>query len=475
MRTIAISVVGSALAVASAQADPPPPTNFTYGISVGPFEDPHTYFDSFVVGTQSMTEVWSNFGGLVLYSGVPETVRGNFDGGVTLSGKPLSFVLGSDAGPTGTFDIWRRNNYFTPTPPAPPVFRIDTAANTAAFDTLNVQISNGTLTVGGSAVVTAATAPTVLGGQGFAQLVGGALAIPSTTASTSSSTGALTVAGGLGVASDSFINGVRVGKGGGVGPLVRKYSTALGDHALEVNTYGTHNTVVGSGSLQANTTGSYNTAFGSDVLTENTTGYNNTATGGSALQKNLTGYWNSAYGYQALSVNTEGASNAAFGGASLSKNTTGIWNTGMGTSTLRDNTTGSESSAVGCAALIFNTTGAKNTATGAWALAYNNVGQSNVGLGWSAGRYQADGTTELTDAEHSIYIGAGSKGLSNADDNSIVIGDSAVGEGANTTVIGNENTTSTRLFGETKVEALRVSGKVILEEPQGDISMGIYE
>jgi hypothetical protein len=132
----------------------------------------------------------------------------------------------------------------------------------------------------------------------------------------------------------------------------------------------------------------------------------------------------------------------------------------MGASSLGGNTAGSEGTAVGCAALLSNSTGVKNTAMGAFALNGNSVGQSNIALGWSAGRYQADGTTPLADPENSIYIGAGSRGFSNDDTNSIVIGDSAIGEGANTTVIGNISTTSTRLFGETKVGALSASGTV---------------
>ena len=163
------------------------------------------------------------------------------------------------------------------------------------------------------------------------------------TAATSSANGALTVAGGLGVAKDSYINGVRVGKGAG-----------------NVN---------------------YTTA--------------NTALGNEALQVNVSGGWNTATGNQALYSNTTGSSNASFGYQSLY---------------------------------------------------YNNSGGSNVAVGSMAGKFQSNGGA-LTDPENSIYIGAGAKGHDNDDSNSIVIGSNAIGEGPNTTVIGNSGTTKTRLFG----------------------------
>jgi len=72
-----------------------------------------------------------------------------------------------------------------------------------------------------------------------------------------------------------------------------------------------------------------------------------------------------------------------------------------------------------------------------------------VGMGYQAGRYQADGATALTDPEYSIYIGTNARGKDNADENSVVIGgNTPIGLGANTTVIGTSATTLTRLFGD---------------------------
>ena len=132
----------------------------------------------------------------------------------------------------------------------------------------------------------------------------------------------------------------------------------------------------------------------------------------------------------------------------------------------------------------------------------------NVFLGASAGKFQANGTTSLSTTNRSIYIGANSRGSSNLDDNSIVIGANAIGQGANTTVLGNSLTEKTSVFGQTtltnnpwKTRIVTVSpladptpatndsggnalvvdghtvlnGKVIISVPQGDISMGIYQ
>ena len=59
--------------------------------------------------------------------------------------------------------------------------------------------------------------------------------------------------------------------------------------------------------------------------------------------------------------------------------------------------------------------------------------------------------------------------------NSIVIGHEAVGKGSNTTVLGNSQTVSTYIHGETELESLKVIGQIIIQTPQGDISMGVYQ
>lgn len=108
--------------------------------------------------------------------------------------------------------------------------------------------------------------------------------IANTTAATSSSTGALTVMGGIGVAKDSYFNGVRVGRGNG------SDSTLVGNSALQNNTGGYRNSAFGSSSLSSNTTGSQNTAFGNSALGANLTGSNNVAIGHNSGTYSSSGY-----------------------------------------------------------------------------------------------------------------------------------------------------------------------------------------
>jgi hypothetical protein len=332
----------------------------------------------------------------------------------------------------------------------------------------------------------------------------GAMNIASPTASTSSSTGALTIAGGIGVGKDSYFNGVCIGRGAGntIG------NTALGAFTLNANTTGFYNSATGYRALYCNTTGRYNSATGSDTLMINTTGSGNSATGSNVLYFNTTGSYNSATGFTALRSNTTGNFNSATGTNALCFNTTGNYNSATGSDALTRNTTGSYNSATGSSALYRNTTGSNNVGFGNEAGLGNATGILNVFLGASAGKFQANGTTSLGTTNRSIYIGANSRGSGNLDDNSIVIGADAIGQGANTTVLGNSLTEKTSVFGQTtltnnpwKTRIVTVSpladptpatndsdgnalvvdghtvlnGKVIISVPQGDISMGIYQ
>ena len=219
----------------------------------------------------------------------------------------------------------------------------------------------------------------------------GVLSVPSTTASTSSTTGAVIVAGGVGIAKDSFINGHRIGQG----LLQDTTNLAVGANALQATTAGgILNTAIGSGCGSAITSGNKNTLLGYAVGTLVTTGVGNCSIGYSSLKENTVGNYNTAMGYGAL------------------QNTTADFNT-----------------AVGLEALFYITTGALNTA-----------------IGRQAGCFQADGTTALTTANNSVYLGRDTRGTQ-SDSNSVVIGYQAIGLGANTTVIGTSSTTETKLFG----------------------------
>ena len=138
----------------------------------------------------------------------------------------------------------------------------------------------------------------------------------------------------------------------------------------------------------------------------------------------------------------------AFGVSAGRSNTTGVSNSNFGLSTGRYNTTGGYNSNFGVNAGYSNTTGGYNSNFGVNAGYSNTTGGSNVYLGYNAGRYHADGTTSLTNPENSIYLGYGARGKDNNDVNSIVIAYNGIGLGANTTVLGNNSTTLTRLYGD---------------------------
>lgn len=214
----------------------------------------------------------------------------------------------------------------------------------------------------------------------------------STTASTSSTTGALIVAGGAGIANDAYINSLRVGKG---------------------NSGIVHNTVLG-------------------------------ITAGRVLNSSSNG--NTLIGYQVGYFLTSGTLNVALGKDSLAALTSGSGNFGLGSRAVFTNSTGNHNVAVGTEALEFATNGL-NTAIGGFAGKNLAAVSYNTAIGFEAARYHADGSTALTGAQSSTYIGSRCRGKNNSDSNSTVIGADAIGDGANTTVLGTSSTTQTKLHG----------------------------
>jgi hypothetical protein len=190
----------------------------------------------------------------------------------------------------------------------------------------------------------------------------------------------------------------------------------------------------GAGNLTG--TGSQNAANGLAALYSNTTGYNNAANGLAALYSNTTGYANAANGYQALYFNTTGYNNTANGLRALFSNTTGYNNT-----------------ANGFQALYFNTTGSNNAANGLQALFSNTTGGNNTANGFQAGRYIADGVTPNQTSSSSVYEGYEAFPLASGDTNENVIGNGAVGNGSNTTTLGNTATVGTWLNGTQHITA----------------------
>lgn len=415
-------------------------------------------------------------GGLYLQALSAESSLAAVDGGITVQGAPITMLLSNgDGSSLGNFDVWKLSDYGL----SSPLFSINGTTGATTFTGSNVAINSGSLSVGGSAVLTAASAPSFLNGQNVVRLSsGGDLVLSSTTASTGSTVGALTVAGGIGVALDSYINGLRIGRGPG-NAIASTGNTVLGVEAMLSNVDGTGNVAVGRNSLKAATSASYSTAIGYGSLQSQVSGNGNTAVGYNSLTASTTGTGNTATGHRALAASVTGSSNSAFGSSTLVSTSSGSANSAFGTSSMVANSTGAANSAFGMATLVSNTTGQNNVAIGYHASGYNTTGSSNVAIGYGAGRKAANQSNLINDS-NSIYIGSESRGGANTNVNSIVIGTAAKGAGSNTTVIGNDDTEATYLKGETNADSLKVTGKtelsgqVILSEPQGDISMGIY-
>jgi hypothetical protein len=66
----------------------------------------------------------------------------------------------------------------------------------------------------------------------------------------------------------------------------------------------------------------------------------------------------------------------------------------------------------------------------------------------------------MTGSTASVFLGHNTRGNGNSQSNQIVIGDSAVGNGSNTTTIGNSSTTGTYLAG-TATSILSVAGDTV--------------
>ena len=234
----------------------------------------------------------------------------------------------------------------------------------------------------------------------------------------------LTIAAGSGVTSGAGANlilnpGEQAVTGG------RGIVLIDGLNAGKSKSSGTNNTVFGAGALAAITTGSSNTAIGSLALAANTVASHCIAIGYQALQLNISGENNLAAGYQSLRVNNSGNSNTAFGYATLLSSVSASGNVAVGTFSLYSMNGGSYNTAVGFAAIGDSTTGSYNVAIGNSAGSGHTTGANNTLVGSSSA------------------MGTGNGAASN----SIVIGANAIGNGSNTTTIGNTSTTKTYLYG----------------------------
>ena len=203
--------------------------------------------------------------------------------------------------------------------------------------------------------------------------------------------------------------------------------------------------------------GIFNTVVGEDAYTADTAGSKNTVMGWSASKLSETGGMNTAIGSQSLSSNIAGDNNTAIGQGALFA-TTGDENTAVGSSALGGIVGGTGNVGVGRSALNKNVTGSDTTTVGTFSGLY----------------YGPTGFNFNVPGDDGILIGANIRAGANGATNEIIIGTNAVGNGSNTTTIGNASTTDTFLAGNVDMATVKITGgvpgaaKVLTSDADGD-------
>lgn len=210
-------------------------------------------------------------------------------------------------------------------------------------------------------------------------------------------------------------------------------NTVLGHNALRWNVAGYQNVAIGAESLQFCTTGKRNIAVGSACLHALTTGNNNTGVGDSCLQYLTVGLNNIAVGKNAMYSAITACENTAIGCNSLGSLTVGYKNVAVGMYSLQNAVTTVDATCVGYRAGQ-GATGSRLTAFGSVAGAYVTFGDANTCIGIGTG---AKDTNRLTTASYNTFLGYNAtKSSTTQHDYLTVIGANAVGDRANSIVLG---------------------------------------
>ena len=157
-----------------------------------------------------------------------------------------------------------------------------------------------------------------------------------------------------------------------------------------------------------------------------------------------------AVGENAARTITTGQGYVAVGSGAMESAGTGNFNVAVGLLALRQ-TTGQRNVGIGASVFDSKTSGDFNVGIGSNALVNMATGSSNIAIGFNSAALQNDGSTEVTNVENGVYIGASVR-ATQAASNEIAIGDQAEGKGANTAVLGNAAITDSYLHGNLRAD-----------------------
>lgn len=184
-----------------------------------------------------------------------------------------------------------------------------------------------------------------------------------------------------------------------------------------------------------NVTGTPATSMGASATAEDESSYNIGIGYRSAYSITKASY-SIGIGYKALYSLSEGNSCVGIGTEACKNITTGDACIGIGHHALFTNSTADSSVAVGHGALYYSN-GEANTAIGLYALYNITSGTYNVAIGNFAGVYITGGSDPNQTSYTSVYLGGVTEAEADGDDNEIVIGYSATGNGSDTVTLGN--------------------------------------
>lgn len=274
--------------------------------------------------------------------------------------------------------------------------------------------------------------------------------------------------------------------GGGTG-CTGNFQIAIGTSALQNHTSGQRNTAIGYQAARNQTTAGQNVAVGAWALEMNTTGGNNVAIGVDAMEQNTIQSSCVAVGYKALEDFTSGFGVNTAVGANALGNALRAYNTAVGYYALNGGSGNTANRNIGLGDFAGQnlTTGARNVFIGAQGAGSQlTTGSFNVMVGYQAGYWQTtsnynviigneaarvtSGGSNVTNLVDCVFIGNETHPSGTSVSNEIAIGNDAIGQGANTVMLGDSLITDLYCYG-----ALSSPSDIKLKENVEDLPYGL--